>query len=101
LHPIGQFTCQAYNGASVVDYVIVLQDLLSSIVSFSVADITEFSHHSYLPFVIRIEIPNVSQNDLKLTSHPTSFLSDENQKNYLRECINSQDVQNRLDSLFS
>jgi hypothetical protein len=98
---IGQFTCQTYNGASVVDYVIVSQDLLSSIVSFSVADITEFSHHSYLSFVIRIETPNVSQNDLKLTSHPTSFLWDENQKNYLRECINSQDVQNRLDSFFS
>jgi hypothetical protein len=36
---IGQFTCQTNNGASVVDYVIVSQDLLSSIVSFSVADI--------------------------------------------------------------
>ena len=43
---IGQFTCNTYNGASVVDYVIVSQDLFPFVQSFSVHNPTELTHHS-------------------------------------------------------
>jgi hypothetical protein len=33
---LGQFTCQTYNGASVVDYVVISHSLLSFVVGFKV-----------------------------------------------------------------
>ena len=48
---IGQFTCNMYNGASVVDYAIVSHDLHVSFhtySSFLIDDPTEFSNHSCL-----------------------------------------------------
>ena len=54
---IGLFTCNTYNGASVVDYVIVSQDLFPFVQSFWVHNPTELTHHSCLSVVMRIETP--------------------------------------------
>ena len=61
---IGQFTCQTYNGASIVDYIIVSHDLFQSTLSFSIDNITHFSNHSCLSCVINIKTPNISENEM-------------------------------------
>ena len=52
---IGQFTCQTYNGASVVDYTIVSSEIVMAIKYFTVSEITQFSHHCFLSFGLEIE----------------------------------------------
>lgn len=47
---IGQFTCQTYNGASVVDYTIVSSEITMAIKYFTVSEITQFSHRCFLSF---------------------------------------------------
>ena len=71
---LGQFTCQTYNGASIVDYGIVSRDIFSLISCFSVSDVTEFSHHCYLSFALEAE-PRISSEKLvELSPLPMSFI---------------------------
>ena len=98
---LGQFTCHTYNCASVVDYVIGSHDLQSSINNFSIGNFNEFSHHSCLSFVMRVNISVRSGDDIELTHHPKSFAWDPSMSNCLRDVINSDEVQNKLNSLFT
>ena len=93
---LGQFTCQTYNGASVIDYVVISHSLLSFVVGFNVEDITEFSHHSCLSFILQIKYPQNSGDTFKLTPHIKSFIWNESQKDALRECMSSNEVENKL-----
>ena len=98
---LGQFTCHTYNGASVVDYVIGSHDLQSSINNFSIGNINEFSHHCCLSFVMRVNISGRSEDDIEVTHHPKSFVWDPSMSNCLRDVINSDEVQNKLNSFFT
>ena len=93
-------TVISYNGASVVDYVVISHSLLSFFVGFNVEDITEFSHHSCLSFILQIKYPQNSGDTFKLTPHIKSFIWNESQKDALRECMSSNEVENKLESLF-
>ena len=97
---LGQFTCHTYNGASVVDYVIVSHDLLASVVGFRVDDITEYSHHSCLSFILESQYTRNSNDSIKLTPHNKSFVWDDSLKDTLRESMRSNVVLNKLESLF-
>jgi hypothetical protein len=92
--------CQTYNGASVVDYVVILHSLLSFVVGFNVGDITEFSHHSCLYFILQIKYPQNSGDTFKLTPHIKYFIWNESQKDALREFMSLNEVENKLESLF-
>ncbi len=98
---LGQFTCHTYNGASVVDYIIGSHDIQSSIVNFSIGNIDELSHHCCLSFVMRVNVPGLSKDDSSLTPHPTSFVWNANMRNSLADVINSDEVQNKMISLFA
>ena len=98
---MGQFTCHTYNGASVVDYVIGSRDLQSSINNFSIGNINGFFHHCCLSFVMRVNISGRSEDDIELTHHPKSFVWDPSMSNCLRDVINSDEVQNKLNFLFT
>jgi hypothetical protein len=52
---VGQFTCQTYNGASVVDYTIVSSEVMREIKYFTVSEIPHFSHHCFLSFGLETE----------------------------------------------
>jgi hypothetical protein len=67
---------------------------------FNVEDITEFSHHSCLSFILQIKYPQNSGDTFKLTPHIKSFIWNESQKDALRECMSSNEVENKLESLF-
>ena len=69
-------------------------------VGFNVEDITEFSHHSCLSFILQIKYPQNSGDTIKLTPHIKSFIWNESQKDALRECMSSNEVENKLESLF-
>jgi hypothetical protein len=79
--------------ASVVDYVVISHSLLSFVVGFNVEDITEFSHHSCLSFILQIKYPQNSSDTFKLTPHIKSFIWNESQKDALRECMGSNEVE--------
>jgi hypothetical protein len=70
---VGQFTCHTYNGASVVDYAIVSHNLFPFISHFSVSALTEFSHHCFLFFVMKVKIPEILDNSVDLQPLPMSF----------------------------
>lgn len=98
---VGQFTCHTYNGASVVDYTIVSHDLLPCISNFSVSSLTEFSHHCFLSFVMKVNVPNVLDNTVALQPYPMSFQWNEDLKGALCDSFNSKEVFHELDVLFS
>ena len=97
---IGQFTCNTYNGASVVDYVIVSQDLFPFVQSFSVHYPTELTHHSCLSVVMRIETPQEVKDIMRLSNHPGYMIWNENKKEKLQNVMLSEKVKHELDSLF-
>ena len=83
-HFLGQFTCYTYNGASVNNCPLcyrITYDIQSSIINFSIGNIDEFSHHCCLSFVMRVNIPELSRDDISLTPHPTSFVWNANMRN--------------------
>ena len=96
---IGQFTCNTYNGASVVDYVIVSQDLFPFVQSFSVHNPTELTHHSCLSVVMRIETPQEVKDIMRLSNHPGYMIWNENKKEKLQNVMLSEEVKHKLDSL--
>ena len=72
------------------------------LVNFSIGNIDEFSHHCCLSFVMRVNIPELSRDDINLTPHPTSFVWNANMRNNsLRDVINSDEVQNKMISIFA
>jgi hypothetical protein len=91
------------NGASVVNllYVsIASYDIQASIINFTVDNINEFSHHSFLSFVLKVKFPKYSEVSINMTPHLKSFLWIENVKDNLRNVINSNEVRKKLDLLF-
>ena len=80
---IGQFTCQTYNGASVVDYAIVSADILQSIGYFTVSNLTEFSHHCFISFALEVE-PRLGEDKtetVQLLPLPNTFARKEELRN--------------------
>ena len=96
---LGQFTCHTYNGAIVVDYAIVSHDLLASVVGFRVDDITEYSHHSCLSFILESQYTRNSNDSMKLTPHNKSFVWDDSLKDTLRESMTSNVVLNNVSDI--
>jgi hypothetical protein len=70
--------------------------------SFLIDDPTEFSNHSCLSLVLRIEFPQRLNDAMKLSSHPISFTvsGSENHKEILQNVMNSEEVKNKLNALF-
>ena len=50
---------------------------------------------------MRVNISGRSEDDIELTHHPKSFVRDPSMSNCLRDVINSDEVQNKLNSLFT
>ena len=50
---------------------------------------------------MRVNISGRSEDDIELTHHPKSFVWDPSMSNCLRDVINSDEVQNKLNSLFT
>jgi hypothetical protein len=99
---IGQFTCQTYNGASVVDYTIVSSEVVRKMKYFTVSEITQFSHHSFLSFGVETE-PYLllgTEKTLQLSPLPISFLWNDALKNTLRENLNNTSILNEMNTLF-
>ena len=67
---IGQFTCNTYNGPSVVDKIIVSHDLYKIVQSLSVHNPTELTHHSGLSVVMRIATLQEVKDIMRLSNHP-------------------------------
>ena len=99
---IGQYTCQTYNGASVVDYTIVSSDLLKTVKYFTVSEITHFSHHCFLSFGLEIEyhLPRKMKKTLQLSPLPMSFVWNDVFKTTLRENLNNECILNNMNTLF-
>jgi hypothetical protein len=68
--------------------------------SFLIDDPIEFSNHSCLSLVLRIEFPQRLNDAMKLSSHPISFKWNENHKEILQNVMNSEEVKNKLNALF-
>ena len=96
---IGQFTCNTYNGASVVDYVIVSQDLFPCVQSFSVHNPTELTHHSCLSVVMRTETLQKVKDIMRLSDHPGYMIWNENKNEKLQNIMLSEEVKNKFDTL--
>jgi hypothetical protein len=99
---IGQFTCQTYNGASVVDYAIVSTGIMQSIHHLTVSEITEFSHHCSLSFALEVE-PQAeleTEETLQLSPLPASFVWSDVLKNTLRENLVCSNISNEMNSIF-
>ena len=97
----GQFTCNTYNGSSVVDYAIVAQELFPLINSFTVDYPNEFFHHSCLNFVMKIKTPKHPNANMEVLNKPISFVWDETKKQDLYDVMSSsEDTVNKLESLF-
>ncbi|CAB3984286.1 Hypothetical predicted protein [Paramuricea clavata] len=99
---IGQFTCQTYNGASVVDYTIVSSEVMSEIKYFTVSEITHFSHHCFLSFGLETEsyLPLRTEKTLQLSSLPMSFMWNDALKTTLRENLSNTCILNEMNTLF-
>ena len=97
---ISEFTCKTSNGESVVDYVIVLQDLFPFVQSFLVHNPTELTHHSCLSVVMKIEIPQEVNDVMRLSTYPTSVIWSENRREELQNAMLPEEVKHKLDSLF-
>ncbi len=50
---------------------------------------------------MRVSVPELLRDDISLTPHPTSFVWNANMRNSLRDIINSDEVQNKMISLFA
>ena len=96
----GQFTCNTYNGSSVVNYAIVAQELFPLINSFTVDYPNEFSHHSCLNFVMKIKTPKHPNVNMEVLNKPISFVWDETKKQDLYDVMSSEDTVNKLEALF-
>ena len=57
---LGNFTCITYNGASVVDYVIVSHSFFKCVLNFEVLEIPEFSIH--LPLVFELKTRKITMS---------------------------------------
>ena len=68
--------------------------------SFLIDDPTEFSNHSCLSLVLRIEFPQRLNDAMKLSSHPIYFKWNENHKETLQNVTNLEEVKNKLNALF-
>ena len=99
---IGQFTCQTYNGASVVDYTIVSSEVMREIKYFTVSEITHFSHHCFLSFGLKTEsyLPLRTEKTLQLSSLPMSFMWNDALKTTLRENLSNTCILNEMNTLF-
>ncbi len=101
---IGQFTCQTYNGASVVDYTIVSSEVMREIKYFTVSEIsTQFSHHCFLSFGLETEpyLPLGTEKTLQLSPIPLSFVWNDALKNTLRDrYLNNTCIFNEMNTLF-
>ena len=67
---------------------------------FSVHNPTELTHHSYLSVVMRIETPQKLKDIMRLSIHPGYMNWNENKKEKLQNVMLSEEVKNKLDSLF-
>ena len=96
----GQFTCNTYNGSSVVDYAIVAQELFPLINSFTVDYPNEFSHHSCLIFEMKIKTPKHPNVNIDVLNKPISFVWDKTKKQDLYDAVRFEDTVNKLEALF-
>ena len=97
---LGQFTCHTYNGASVVDYVAVSQNLFSNIPYFCVSDTSILSHHCSLSFSLKATVSKVSEVSFELSSHPEVILWNDDSKDIFTESTGSDSVRRDLNELF-
>ena len=81
---IDLFTCNTYNGTSVVD-VIVSQDLFPFVPSFSVHNPTELTHHSCISVVMRIETPQ-EVKDIETFKSPGYMIWIEKKERKVAKC---------------
>ena len=95
---VGRFTCNTYNGSSVMDYAAVSHNLLPLINIFLVDYPTEFSDHSCLNVIMRIKKPKQPDINNHLLDKPISFIWDETKKQKLFNFMSSKKT--KLDSLF-
>ena len=88
----GEFTCVHYNGASTVDYFLLNEHLLTSVVELKILPLTDFSDHR--PLNLLLEIDAISYSDLaafSFESVPESYKWDDTSA---ESFINSQHQDN-------
>ena len=85
----------------VVNYAITSYSLVNTIINFTVDNVNEFSHHSSISFVMKVKTPPPTEDDIIMTPHPECFVWNENLKDKLKVTLNSSEVKNKLDQLFS
>ena len=96
---LGHFTCYTPNGASVVDYVIVSEDILSQIFCFKVAEFipTLSDTHCKLEWVMSAKfVPKQTDNHTKLKPLPPNYIWSEDSCEKFQLAMNTSEIQTKL-----
>ena len=113
---IGNFTCRT--GSSLVDYCLMREKNFHLINNFSVGEINTFSDHPYLQLRLKINVhpENIGENnaseinmesneDPNITSlredYNYKYIINEDYKQKVRLCLNSNEIKDELDNLKS
>ena len=97
---LGQFTCVTYNGASIVDYVLVSGSLFPRIKQLIVSQVTQFSHHCPLSFTVEANFSFSSDQPIEIDAAPTSSIWNNDLVDMFSKTISSYDVCSKFNDLF-
>ena len=98
----GQFTCHTPNGSSVVDYVIVSENIFENILYFKIADFipTLSDTHCKLEWSLSAKyklVPDKTINQIINTKQiSANYIWDDNSEHYFLTALASSDIQNSL-----
>ena len=93
----GKFTCITYNGCSVVDYMLVSNDLLNIIGDFIVHDFTSLSNHCMISCSLLTNFHVKNNNHSQLDPLPNKFIWTKEAVELYTQNINSADSKQKLE----
>lgn len=99
--PQGNFTCITYNGCSVVDYILVSQELLKCIGYFEVHNFTSLSNHCALSCNIFSCFNFKMIDPCPLDPLPAKFLWSPDAIEKYRQCMISEDTTEKLQNFLN
>ena len=98
----GSFTCHQRNGSSVVDYILVNENMIQNVSMFKVHDVSPISDHCMVSMVLRVKLKTMVQcvsstiKEIKI-----DYVWESNSKEAYVQALNSPMINNMLKNIIS